>query len=625
MKSITTVLRNSLPVTSSRPGLGAIVFDGGVAFRVWAPFASQVHVAGTFNRWDVFANPLASEGNGYWSVEVAGASNGDQYRYVLGDNTKSPLHWRSDPRSGCIGEHENSLICAEPFDWQTDSYRMPSWDELVIYELHLGSYLADCHDDRAPLHEIDEMCSHLSRLRDLGINAIEIMPIKEFNGELSWGYNPQHLFSVERAYGGPSAFKRLIDTAHGLGIAVILDVVYNHIGPDNLHESLWQFDEWSENGLGGIYFYNDWRADTGDWGETRPDYGRAEVRDFICDNVLYWLHEFRIDGLRLDMTCYIRNSRGWDNLPPDDPTQLGGCGWTLLQRINNRIDQDQPWKLIVAEDMRQNALVTQTTAHGGLGFDSQWDDQFFHKVNAAIVTPNDECRDMRSVASAISNNFGNAWQRVIYTESHDEVGDVFGRPEGGLRVPEAIHPGHANSWFAQKRSTLGAVVTMTSPGIPMLFQGQEMLEYRQFTGKEGMDWNKLKTYAGIVTLYRDLIRLRRNWYNNTRGLRGQNLNVFHVNNSDKVIAFHRWHDGGPGDDVVVLLNFANRAYETYTLGLPRGGRWFIRFNSDWEGYSPLFDNHPGYHTEGHLGARDELPFHGNLAIGKYSALILSQG
>jgi len=92
-----------------------------------------------------------------------------------------------------------------------------------------------------------------------------------------------------------------------------------------------------------------------------------------------------------------------------------------------------------------------------------------------------------------------------------------------------------------------------------------------------------------------------------------------------VIAFHRWHDGGPGDDVVVLLNFANRAYEKYTLGLPRGGRWFIRFNSDWEGYSPLFENHPGDHTHGNLGARDELQFHGNLAIGKYSALILSQG
>jgi 1,4-alpha-glucan branching enzyme len=118
MNSITTVLRNSFPVTSSRPGLGAIVFDGGVAFRVWAPFASQVHVAGTFNDWDVFANPLAAEVNGYWSVEVPGASNGDQYRYVLGDNTTLPLHWRSDPRSGCIGEHENSLICAEPFDWQ---------------------------------------------------------------------------------------------------------------------------------------------------------------------------------------------------------------------------------------------------------------------------------------------------------------------------------------------------------------------------------------------------------------------------------------------------------------------------------------------------------------------------
>ena len=611
---------------SSRAGLGAIVFDGGVAFRVWAPFANQVHVAGTFNDWDAFANPLASEGNGYWSGEIPGASCGDQYRYVLGSDTTSFPHWRSDPRSLGIGDDENSLICDTEFDWQTQGYRMPPWDDLVIYELHLGSYLRDCHDGLNPAHAVDEMCDHLTRLRELGINAIEIMPASEFSGEDSWGYNSQHLFAVERAYGGPTALKRLIDTAHGLGIAVILDVVYNHFGPAGLDASLWQFDGWSENGLGGIYFYNDWRAEAGGWGETRPDYGRKEVRDFICDNVMYWLHEFRVDGLRLDMTSFIRNARGWDYLPPDDPTQLDGHGWDLLKRINHQVDQDQPWKLIVAEDMRQNPLVTRDLAHGGLGFDSQWDDQYFHKIRAAIVTPQDEDRSMESVASAISNRFdSDAWHRVIYTENHDEVGNIYGRPEGNQRIPETIHPGQADSWYAQKRSTLGAVLTMTSPGIPMLFQGQEMLEYRQFTGKEGMDWDKLKTYEGIVRLYRDLIQLRRNWFNQTRGLRGQHLNIFHVNDWDKVIAFHRWHEGGPGDDVVVILNFANRAYANYTLGLPRGGRWHVRFNSDWEGYSPLFENQSSHETEAHAGQYDGLPFSGNVGLGKYSALILSQG
>lgn len=131
---------------SSRAGLGAIVFDGGVAFRVWAPFANQVHVVGTFNDWDVLTNPMASEGNGYWSVEVSDAGCGDQYRYALGSNTTPFPHWRSDPRSLCIGDHENSVICTGEFDWQTEDYHMPSWNELVIYEMHLASYLRDCHD-----------------------------------------------------------------------------------------------------------------------------------------------------------------------------------------------------------------------------------------------------------------------------------------------------------------------------------------------------------------------------------------------------------------------------------------------------------------------------------------------
>ena len=130
--------------------------------------------------------------------------------------------------------------------------------------------------------------------------------------------------------------------------------------------------------------------------------------------------------------------------------------------------------------------------------------------------------------------------------------------------------------------------------------------------------------AGIHTLYRDLIRLRRNWFNQTAGLRGQNLNVHHVNNTDKLIGFHRWENGGPGDDVVVAANFANRAYGSYSLGFPRAGLWSVRFNSDWRGYSSDYGNQPGYDTVAGGSPQDGMPVRANVGIGPYSVLIFSQ-
>jgi 1,4-alpha-glucan branching enzyme len=139
-----------------------------------------------------------------------------------------------------------------------------------------------------------------------------------------------------------------------------------------------------------------------------------------------------------------------------------------------------------------------------------------------------------------------------------------------------------------------------------------------------LDWAKLDTYAGINALYRDLIRLRRNWFNQTRGLRGQQINVHHVNNTDKAIAFHRWENGGPGDDVVIVANFGNRSYESYILGFPRAGDWRVRFNSDWQGYSADFGNQLGYDTRADSGSRDGMLFQANVGVGSYSVLILSQ-
>jgi 1,4-alpha-glucan branching enzyme len=140
-----------------------------------------------------------------------------------------------------------------------------------------------------------------------------------------------------------------------------------------------------------------------------------------------------------------------------------------------------------------------------------------------------------------------------------------------MRVPEEIWPGNAGSYFSKKRSTLGAAFVFTAPGIPMTFQGQEFLESGYFSDSNPLDWTKELTFSGILTMYRDLIKLRRNWSNHTAGLKGQSLNVFYVNDAAKVIAFHRWDRGGPGDDVIVVMNMASQSYDSYAIGFPRDG------------------------------------------------------
>jgi len=605
----TTPSRPSPAVYSSpRPGMGTILIPGGVAFRAWAPFASQVFAAGDFNQWSTTANPFSSEGNGYWYVEVPGAKVGDEYKFVIQNGAQ--LLWRKNPyASEVVNSSRNAIVHDPDFDWTGDDFQMPAWNELVIYEMHVGTFNEVAGHGPGTF---DEILPKLPYLRDLGVNAIQIMPVAEFSMDTSWGYNPAQPFSVESALGGAQGLYKFVKAAHAHGIAVILDVVYNHFGPGDL--DLWRFDGWNDlDHEGGIYFYDNLRAST-PWGP-RPDYGRPEVRQYIRDNALFWLNKYRLDGLRFDSVINIRNWRGNN----DDPAHNLPDGWNLLRWINDEIRASQPWKITIAEDLQGNAWITRDTGAGGAGFSSQWDAGFVHPIRRAVIAANDADRDLLAVRQALYGRYnGDALQRVIYTESHDEVAN------GKQRVPEEIWPGIADSWFSRKRSTLGAALVFTAPGIPMIFQGQEFLEDGFFQDSVPLDWARLLSFSGIHLLYRDLIRLRRNWFNQTAGLRGQHIHVHHVNNSDKVIAFHRWENGGPGDDVVVVANFADRGYDSYTLGMPRSGWWRVRFNSDWRGYSPDFGDHLGYDTLAGGGPMDEMPYQANLGIGPYSVLILSQ-
>jgi 1,4-alpha-glucan branching enzyme len=600
---------------SAHTGMGATLYPGGVSFRVWAPFANTVAVAGSFNGWSPVNNPLTSEGNGYWSTDVPGAKIGDEYKFVITSSYRSGMFWKNDPYARSLTNSVgNSIIAEHAYVFQSTGYSTPAWNELVIYELHVGSFLFDPHTQNGR-GNFNTVISKLDYLQELGVNAIQLMPSDEFPGDISWGYNPAYIFAIEQSYGGPNGLRRLVDAAHTRGIAVIYDVVYNHLGPDDL--DLWQFDGWSDNNQGGIYFYNDGRRAT-PWGDTRPDYGRGEVRQYIRDNALRWLEDRYCDGLRWDATGWIRNVWGNNNDAGSDIPD----GWSLMQWINREIRDRQSWKIIIAEDMQDNEWITRDEGAGGAGFRSQWGASFVHTVRDAVLQLEDDSRNMYAMRDVISQRFnGNAFQRVVYTESHDEVA----QSSGNARVPELIWRGNAGSFFSQKRSTLAAALVFTAPGIPMIFMGQEFLEWGSWSDARQPDWSKLRSFSGIWNLYRDLIRLRRNWYDTTRGLKGHEIHVHHVNNRDKLVAFHRWDRGGPRDDVVVILNFANRAYSSYRIGLPREGQWHVRFNSDWGGYSSVFTDHPSYDVMATPGGTGDLtPFSGDVSVGPYTAIILSQ-
>ncbi len=601
-------------VPSTRPGMGAVPYSGGVTFRVWAPFASAVAVAGGFNAWNPEASPMKPESDGYWSLDIDGAAIGDQYKFVLSNGATGEVLWKNDPYALSMTHSAgNSIIAATDLAWTTEGYVAPASNELVIYELHVGSFEFDPHnsDGRG---DFETVLGKLSYLSDLGVNAIQVMASDEFPGTLSWGYNPANIFAIEDHYGGPSGFSRLVDAAHAHGLAVIYDVVYNHLGPDDL--DLWQFDGWSQDGNGGIYFYNDWRRQT-PWGDTRPDYGRGEVRQYLRDNALYWVLQQRCDGLRFDATSWIRSAKGADNDPGADLPD----GQALLAWINTEIADRQPWKLTIAEDMYDNATITRSVGSGGLGFGAQWGSGFLHGVRDTIVSSDDSKRDMQRLADVIAQKFNdNAFERVIYIESHDEVA----ASSGHSRVPEMIWPGQPDSTPSQKRATLGAALVLTAPGIPMIFMGQEFLQGGAWSDAEALDWSLADRFAGILACYRDLIHLRRNWFDTTRGLRGQNVDVHHVNQTDKVLAFHRWDQGGPCDDVIVLANLADRAYGDYRIGLPRGGLWRVRFNGDWGGYSTAFGDQPCLDLWATEDEADGMPFLGQVGLGPYAAVILSQ-
>lgn len=528
--------------------LGVKKINKGYQFSVWAPHAKSVSLVGDFNEWDQKKDPMHQADNGVWWIDNQLAKNNDQYKFCI-ESTEQTKNTKNDPRArkmtNSVG---NSIIYDDVFDWHVNDFKLPALHERIIYEIHIGTFnqIAEARGT------FDSAIEKLNELVDLGINIVEIMPVNEFAGDISWGYNPAYPYAVEEAYGGPDGLKRFIDAAHGFGLGVILDVVYNHFGPSDL--DIWQFDGWSENDKGGIYFYNDHRSAT-PWGETRPDYGRIEVRDYIKDNALMWLNEFKADGLRVDMLPFMRCISGYDNGEDDIPE-----AYALIQDINSTISEAFPDKMRIAEDLHKHNFVTDSVKQGGCGFSAQWAAEFVHPIRKTLTHHNAQDINLDTVVNALQHTYSDTpFSRIIYTESHDEVAN------GQSRIVEEVAPGNVDDdFFARQKGMLAAALVLTSAGIPMLFQGQAIKESGWFDDNKGLNWDKKKQFKAYYQAFKILIALRKNSDIRSPGLTGAETRIIHYDDQHKIIGYCR-SNGLPDEEVYVYLNLSDAEINDYQL------------------------------------------------------------
>ncbi|HWI40980.1 MAG TPA: alpha-amylase family glycosyl hydrolase, partial [Verrucomicrobiae bacterium] len=332
--------------TARKFPVGAEVLPGGVHFRVWAPKRKRVEVVledspGPVTTGELLAVEMEAEADGFFSALVPEASAGSLYRYRLDGGNRFP-----DPASRFqpAGPHGCSeVIDAAPFEWHDADWRGVTRTGQVLYEMHVGTF--------TPEGTWEAACRELPELAALGVTVLEVMPVAEFPGRFGWGYDGVDLFAPTRLYGRPDDFRAFVDTAHRNGLGVILDVVYNHLGPEGNY-----LKQYSED-----YFTNRY---LNEWGEALNFDGpnAARVREFFCTNAEYWIREFHLDGLRLDATQQM-----FDFSPDHILAEIA-------RRVRGAAGKRSVY--VIGENEPQNARNILPPELGGHGLDAQWNDDF---------------------------------------------------------------------------------------------------------------------------------------------------------------------------------------------------------------------------------------------------------
>lgn len=429
--------------------------DGSTRFRVWGPLTQRVDVIMPGSgRAPVTLSP---EGGGYFSGTVSGIGDGDHYRYLLDTALERP-----DPASRYQpeGVHGPSqVVDPNRYQWNDKRWRGISLEQFFIYELHVGVF--------TPQGTFEGVISRLDYLVELGITAVELMPVAQFPGEQNWGYDGTYPFAPQNSYGGPDGLKRLVDACHSRGLAVILDVVYNHLGPEGNY--LHGF---------GPYFTDRYRTP---WGDAvnfdGPD--SDAVRHYFISNALYWITEYHMDALRLDAIHGIFDFSALHILQ-ELAEAVHRQGALLGRRVN-----------VIAESDLNDARVINPLESGGYGLDAQWNDDFHHALHALLTGEADgyyqDFGSLSHLAKAFREGFVYSGQYsayrkrrhgnllvdiptkrlVVFSQNHDQVGNrILGERPG-------VH-------LTVRQLKLAAATVLLSPYLPLLFMGEEYSESSPF-------------------------------------------------------------------------------------------------------------------------------------------------
>ncbi len=530
--------------TLSHAPIGSTPIAGGTVFKVWAPTRSTCHVRGEFNGWST-ANPLAKVGEHFIGF-VPGASAGQMYKYYFNNSV-----WNTDPRASRLNPTDNlNAIITDPlaYEWQHDDFIADPLDELVIYQLHVGSF-AGRNDPFGPAGnpsgyaDVGDRAAHLA---ELGVNAVMINPINEFPGDFSGGYNPISMYAWEWALGTPDELKYMVDQLHAHGIAVLLDVVWNHLSPsDNF---LWNFD--------GTQLYFDSPAQDTPWG-AQADFDSQGVFDYYLDSVHHVMGEFRMDGYRQDAVMAMTDS-GW--------TSQWGSGQDLMRAMNDAIDNRYADANAIAEIYIDNPWV-----HSGIFFDTQYHNSFKNALRDAVFGASFGSPNVSGVAAAIDGTGGVAGSQVLnYFELHDDAWPLNGH-DRAVRQIDTSFP--HDDQFARGRTTVANGIVLLAAGVPSILQGSEWLEDQGWEENK-IDWSHKTSYSGVFDYYKAVIGRRTS---EPALAADAGVWVYHVNEGADVIAFERWVDGGKS--FVVVVNMGNTDRSGYRVGLPRPGTWGVAVNS----------------------------------------------
>ena len=551
------------------PGLGAIYLgEGRCRFRVWAPFAERVEVCVVLPEGRMV--PLKSVGGGYHQGIVEDVPPGCLYKYRLNGQKERP-----DPASRFQpqGVHGPSQVVDSHFLWNDEDWQGLLLQEYVIYELHVGLF--------SPEGTFEGVIARLDELNKLGITAIELLPIAQFPGTRNWGYDGVYPFAVQNSYGGPEWLKRLVNACHKKGLAVILDVVYNHLGPEGNY-----FADY------GPYFSDRHRTL---WGPAVDFDGvySEEIRRFFMGNALYWIGEFHIDALRLDAVHAIKDISS-------HPFVEG-----LSLAVHKEARKIKRNVFLIAESVMNDTRVVSPREQGGWGLDAQWNDDFHHALHALLTgEQNGYYADFGSLDHLVkafregfvysgdysayrgrrhgtSSRHVPAQRFVIYAQNHDQVGNRI----LGERLTRLV------SYEALK---LAAAAVLLSPYVPLLFMGEEWGEDSPFfyfvdhsdpalveavrRGRREefmafkwrgdfpdpqnfetfarcrLRWNGRKKYASrtLLGFYRRLIHLRKE----TPALSQLNKKDIAVSKlEEQLLVIRRWHEES---HICLLMNFNPR-------------------------------------------------------------------